>query len=104
MRKQVKIQQKRDEQITARCLKKDKEIIIQKAKKQNKSVSEYMIDSALAGTERHRTKERKRTVILIKEQEQLNRLQECLDNDAPKQVLQEEIKKLIEGSLKEWEF
>ena len=95
---------KKTEIICNRCTKNEKEILERKAKSQGKTISEYMIDSSMAGAERRSAREKKRIAQMVRCQEQCNVLQNCILTDAPKQQIQREIQKLNEEMLMLWDY
>ena len=103
-RLKLKEAHKKTEIICNRCTKNEKEILERKAKSQGKSISEYIIDSALAGAERRTIKDKKRIAQMVRCQEQCNILQNCIHTDAPKQQIQKEIQKLNEEVLMLWDY
>lgn len=74
----MKEKNKKTEYITLRCTKKEKELLERKSKNQEKALSEYVLDCAIAGTERRRCKDRKHIVRTIENQEIINGIHKSL--------------------------
>ena len=68
----MKEKDKKTEYITLRCTKTEKELLERKSKNQGKAISEYILDCAIAGTERRRCKDRNHIVRKIENQEIIN--------------------------------
>ena len=60
--------------IVARCTENEKKQILKQAKKSDKSDSRYVLDCAIAGTERRKDKVKQITTMCIEMQEQINQL------------------------------
>lgn len=89
---------RKDKIITIRCNEKERDMLERKAKQQEKSLSEYMLDSGMAGVERRRTRDRKRVQQMIENQETLNDLFLILE-DMPEGQVPDEIRKKIEDTM-----
>lgn len=87
--------------MSVRCTHKQKEVIEKRAKKIEKSLSEYMIDCAIAGTERKRNKDKKRAVKLIQKQEKINEIMRHLESKEELSASEQIIKKLL-GEIDLW--
>ena len=70
----MKEKNKKTEYITLRCTKKEKELLERKSKNQGKAISEYVLDCAIAGTERRRCRDRNHIVSKIENQEIIPKL------------------------------
>lgn len=90
--------------ITMRCSEAEKEMINRKAFQMDKSFSQYVLDSAMAGCERKTDRDKKRLEIMMNIQEKQNEMQmyirskEC-DLETVKNMLielQEKMNKLWE--------
>ena len=89
---------------TMRCSEEEKELITKKAKKLNKSFSQYVIDSAMAGCERKRDRDKKRLGIMMAIQEKQNEIQQYIHSKECKdEPLKEMINELLERENKLWE-
>lgn len=98
----LKENNKKDYTITIRCSKKEKELMELKAKKLGVSTSQYLLDSGIAGTERHRSKDRKRIRRMVEYDQLLNSLfsslKETNPNCIPETVKTEIDKVLMKGA------
>ena len=97
----------KDANMTLRCTKEEKERIVRKAKQDGKCIGEYLLDSAIAGSERRSKKTAKRIAQLVKQQEAFNRLYESIQKNPEETEREEILKKFeevrIEGK-KLWEY
>lgn len=89
--------------IPVRCRKSEKEKLELAAQKKGKSLSEYMLDSGMAGKERRVQRDKKRVVQLIEEQENINDIQRYRKNNDIDPELGEMLDKLIEGVRASWD-
>ena len=93
----------KNEIIPIRVSKKEKEQIERKALKCNKSTSSYIRDSAVAGLERKRDKDKKQLRSMIESQELLNDISLLMDdqNHCSSQ-LKSKLEELMKGELRLW--
>lgn len=90
--------------VTMRCSEDEKELITKKAKKLNKTFSQYVIDSAVAGCERKGDRDKKRLGIMLAIQEKQNEIQQYISsNECKNEPLKEMIAELLERENKLWE-
>lgn len=93
----------KDEIITIRCTRKEKERIKRKAEEKNKNVGNYMLDAAFAGLERRSSKDKKRIVRMIVKQENLIQLLKRLEaGELETEEISLALRELIEGEKEEW--
>ncbi|MGL5436931.1 MAG: plasmid mobilization protein [Lachnospiraceae bacterium] len=64
--------ERKSDYISIKCTRKQKAELTAMAQKNGKSVSEYLLDSGLAGKERIRAKDRKQAAGLVRQQEYHN--------------------------------
>lgn len=98
---------RKDKTITIRCSEKERDMLERKAKQQEKSLSEYMLDSGMAGVERRRTRDRKRVQQMIENQEALNDLfliLEDIPEDQVPDVIRKKIEDTMEGEERLWRY
>lgn len=93
----------KDKTISIRLTAEEKERIKEKAKRENKSVSEYAADAALAGLERKSSKNKKMIAQMVRNQEALNEIFEIAKETEITDGLKEKIMKLVEGENKLWQ-
>ena len=95
----------KDTTMTVRMTMVEKERIKQKAEKDGKTASVYMIDSAMAGLERNSSKIKNITAQMVKNQECINGIFEKMkDMDiSDTNELYEKITELMEGENRLWE-
>lgn len=98
---------RKDKIITIRCAEEERSMLERKANQQQKSLSEYMLDSGMAGVERRRNRDRKRVQQMIENQETLNDLFLMLEDmekrELPTKIL-EKIEEAMEGDGKLWRY
>jgi len=103
----IKKEERKDNIITIRCTKKEKEAMEQQARKKDMTISQYMLDCGIAGKERHRTKDRRILKKAVEHDEKLNRLHHVMGK-TPEEKIPEElkaiIKELIEEGSEQWQF
>lgn len=95
---------RRNETITIRCTSQEKKAIKEKADRQEKTISTYLIDAGMAGKERHRDKDRRMVRKLIE-------FTQCLDDcygyihfgNIEKEVLEGMFNRIMEGAEGLWE-
>lgn len=96
---------RKDKIITIRCTEKERSILERKAIQQQKSLSEYMVDSGMAGVERRRDRDRKRVQQMIENQETFNdlflMLEDMEEGKLSAEIL-EKIEEAMEGDKKLW--
>ena len=89
--------------IPVRCRKSEKEKLEHAAKTKGKSLSQYMLDSGIAGKERRVERDKRRSVVIIDNQETLNDIQRYIrDNDVALE-LKDLLYRLIEGEKNIWD-
>ncbi len=93
----------RDETITARVTAEEKKRIKEKARKEGKSASQYVTDTAMAGLERRSSKDKKRVNLLINKQDLLNEILEKAQEEKISGELYELITRLAEEENKLWQ-
>lgn len=93
----------KDTTISVRVSYAEKDRIKKKAAKEDKTASEYMLDTAIAGLERRSSKDRKRIVQMIKNQEILNDIYEFAEKMDMPEELYAKIEELMEGENKLWQ-
>ena len=93
----------RDKKITIRCSEKEKEYIVQTAKKKHVSVSEYARETALVGRENFKSKERRQLCIKVRLMESIRQMQESMDENELTEELKEKIDKVIMEANKLWD-
>lgn len=89
--------------ITVRVTEEEKRRIKEKAMKEGKKTSEYIADAAMAGLERRRSKDRKRIMQMVKNQEMINDLLNLLKEKNASEEFVEKVNKLVEGENKLWQ-
>ena len=103
----IKKEERKDNTITIRCTKKEKEAMEQQARKKDMTISQYMLDCGIAGKERHRIKDRRMLKKVVEHDEKLNRLNHVMGK-TPEEKIPEElkviIKELIEEGSEQWLF
>jgi len=87
--------------ISIRCTHVEKELIEKKAKRLEQSSSEYILDCAIAGTERKRNKDKKRAVKMIQNQEKINEIMRHLESKEELSASEQIIKKKL-GEIDLW--
>ena len=93
----------KNEIIPIRVSKKEKEQIESKALKCNKSTSSYIRDSAIAGLERKRDKDKRQLQSMIGNQELLNDISLLMvDKDHCSSQLKSKLEELMKGELRLW--
>lgn len=98
---------RKDKMITIRCTEKERSMLERKANQQQKSLSEYMLDSGMAGVERRRDRDRKRVQQMVENQETFNALFLMLEDMKEGEVsaeIQEKIEEAMEGDGKLWRY
>lgn len=99
----LSIRERKDETITVRCTKSEREKLERAAQKKGKTLSRNLLDCGIAGLERKRDKDRKRAEMLVIRQQQLNEeYRKLLDNVEDEKML-EMLKPLMEREQKLWE-
>lgn len=93
----------KDKTISIRVSGKEKKKITEKAKKENKSISEYVADSAIAGLERKNGKDKKRVAQMVRNQEILNDIFRQMWETETGGELYEKIMELTEGEKELWQ-
>lgn len=93
----------KDATITIRVTHEEKMRIKEKAEKEGKSASEYTADAAMAGLERRRSKDKKRMVQMIENQELINDIYKLVKKENGQEELLEKINKLVEGENRLWQ-
>lgn len=93
----------KDKTISVRVSREEKERIKKKAAKDNKTASEYMLDAAMAGLERRSSKDRKRIVQMIENQEILNDIFEFAEKMDMPEELYVKIEELMKGENRLWQ-
>lgn len=93
----------KDATITVRVSSEEKNKIKKKAKKENKSASEYILDAAMAGLERRNSKDKRRVVQMVRNQEILNDIFELSGTTDIATELQDKIRELMEGENGLWQ-
>lgn len=93
----------KNETITARVTKEEKEKIRGQAEKEGKSASQYLVDAALEGRERRSSKDKKRVGILINNQNIFNDIFKILQDKSVPKELYEKIVELAEEDNKLWQ-
>lgn len=89
--------------ITIRVTGEEKMRIKEKAAKEGKSASEYTADAAIAGMERRRSKDKKRIVQMVKNQEMINDIFKLVKEEGCQEELVEKLNKLVEGENRLWQ-
>lgn len=89
--------------ITIRVTSEEKIRIKEKAAKEGKSASEYTADAAMAGLERRRSKDKKRIIQMIENQEVINDIFKLVKEEHGQEELLEKINKLVEGENRLWQ-
>lgn len=98
----MKAKERKSETITIRCTPEEKNKMERKAMSQNKTLREYICDSAIAGTERRMKKDKNRIASLVMIQQQLNTLNQSMRDNYSMQENTEEFEKLLEEENKLW--
>ncbi len=93
----------KSETITVRVTNEEKKRIKEKAMKERKKTSEYMVDAAMAGLERRSSKDKKRVMQMVKNQEMINSLFSLLKEKGASEELMENVYKLVEGENRLWQ-
>lgn len=93
----------KDATITIRVSFEEKNKIKMKAEKEEKSASEYILDAVMAGLERRSSKDKKRVVQMVRNQEILNEIFELVGTTEVAEVLQDKIRELVEGENGLWQ-
>lgn len=94
---------RRDVTISVRVSREERERIRKKAAREEKTTSEYVLDSAMAGLERRNSKDRKRIGHLIRNQEILNDIYELLEKIDVTDELHDKFNELVEGENRLWQ-
>ena len=92
----------KDQTICIRVSGEEKRRIKEKAAGENKSVSEYVADAAMAGLERRNSRDRKRVAELVKRQDILNGISRLAETTADEE-LRKKLAELMEGEKKLWQ-
>ena len=100
----MKAKVRKSETITIRCTLEEKNKMERKAISQNKTLREYICDSAIAGTERRTRKDKNRIASLVMIQQQLNTLNQYRKDSYSMQENAEEFEKLLEEENKLWDY
>lgn len=93
----------KDQTICIRVSGEEKRRIKEKAAGENKSVSEYVADAAMAGLERRNSRDRKRVAELVKRQDILNGLFRLAEKTTADEELRKKLAELMEGEKKLWQ-
>lgn len=93
----------KDATITIRVTHEEKMRIKEKAAKGGKSASEYTADAAMAGLERRRSRDKKRIVQMVKNQNMINEIFNLVKEKDDQEELLEKINKLVEGENRLWQ-
>lgn len=89
--------------ISIKCSQNEKERIIRNAKKQNKSISQYVVDCAMAAQENRKTRDKKRASQMVCNQVLLEQLKNILAQRPDDAEVNETMKLLEEGMNRLWE-
>ena len=93
----------KDETITIRVSAEEKRRIKEKARKENKSISGYVADAAMAGLERKSSRDKKWIVIMVKNQEILNDIYRmAYENELDGEVY-EKLEEMMKGENELWQ-
>ncbi len=93
----------KDETISIRVSAEEKKRIIEKARKVNKSTSGYVADTAIAGLERKNSRDKKRIVQMVRNQEILNDIFRLAREMELEGEFCEKLEELMEGENGLWQ-
>ena len=93
----------KDQTISIRVSAEEKWRIKEKARKESKSTSEYVADAAMAGLERKNSKDRKRIVQMVRNQETLNDIFRLAKEMEMEGEFYKKIEELMKGENKLWQ-
>lgn len=95
---------KKNQTMIFRCSESEKELIHKKAKEKGKSDSQYLLDSAMAGTERRKDREKKKLHVIMEYLEIINKSEIYLKSEScDSEKVKEMCLELIEGGKRLWE-
>lgn len=93
----------KNETISIRVSVEEKRRIKEKARKENKSISGYVADAAIAGLERKNSRDKKRVVQMVKNQEILNDVFRLARQMEVKGEFYEKLEELMKGENELWQ-
>jgi len=94
----------KDHTISIRVSAEDKRKIKEKAKSKNRSMSDYVADAAIAGFERKNSRDKKRIVRMVKNQDILNDIFRLAKETEVEDKLYEKFMELMEGENELWQY
>lgn len=93
----------KDVTVTIRMTREEKNRIKEKAEKRDMSTSAYMKETAMAGLERRRSRDRKKVIQMVERQEMLNDIQRRMEQkDTPDEV-RRMMEELLEKEKELWQ-
>ena len=101
----ISITKRKDTTITIRCSSEEKEKIARKAEKEGQSISNYMLDTAMAGLERRKNQKKKIVRYMVESQQVKNEMYQYLqsEQECDKQKVLVFLNKIAEKENKLWE-
>ena len=93
----------KDQTISIRESAEEKRRIKEKARKENKSTSEYVADAAIAGLERKNSRDKKRIVQMVRNQETLNDIFRLAKEMEMEGDIYKKIEELMKGENELWQ-
>ena len=93
----------KNQNISIKCSQNEKERISRNAKKRNKSVSQYMVDCAMAAHENRKNRDKKRASQMVCNQVLLEQLKNILAQRPDDAEVNETMRLLEEGMNRLWE-
>ena len=101
----IPVTKRKDTTITIRCSLEEKEKIARKAEKEGQSISNYTLDTAMAGLERRKTQKKKIVWQMVEIQQIKNEMYQYLqsDQECDKQKVIDFLNKIAEKENELWE-
>ena len=100
----MKEKDKKNQTMIFRCSESEKELINKKAREKGKTPSQYILDSAMAGVERRKDREKKKLFVIMEYLEIINKSEIYLKSEpCDLEKVTETCLELIEGGKRLWE-